>query len=291
MSTRLFTALLAVLISTTLSAPLFAADSLPSSLTLSGSADDNGGRDAFVDIDLGLPAMHNLRLSLMAGQSRSHSNGQDYDTRDYLLGLSSDPLNDISTGIEYEYWGDEGALITRTWRASLSFNEADWSFALQPQYRDIRLFTSPACQQFPRCPSRFDTSSVGLAANLGLYRGPWSANLSYSVHDYEHQVSVLATDPRMWRIFSIPSQELATGFDDYRLGLAVYYSPDWGSLGLDEQYSESAVDGTKSYMTTLSLMTHLSDDWSLRLRGGALTVPDTSGGDSLFAGASLTYSW
>lgn|GEM_PF-5221043 len=274
-----------------------AAGPLSSSLGVSLSAGDDGRRDLWLDADLALPG--DARLTLGTGRSQTDDGDTAYDTRSWLVGLSSDPLADISHGAEYAYWGNEDTLTSRTFRLLLVINRPAWSLGLRPQYRDLGLVTSQRCRLSLRCPDKVHVHSPGLALDAGYYLGEWGFTAAYAVHDYDRDVSTLAgetlqANALLRRVvtyyFATPTLDMATSFEDHRFGLGVQRYLGDALLALDASRSVSSVDGAVTRVLSASLSADLAAHWALSLSAGRLQS-DAVDLATLFAAAGLRWRW
>ena len=261
----------------------------PSYLGAELGADEDGGSNTYVDLDLALP--ENARLLLAAGESRNPGDAADITTRSYLIGFGSDPLAPFSAGVEFEHWGDEGALVSDTWRLNLDLNGEQWALNVRLQERTHTLYTDPVIP-CPACQPHYEVESTAVAVDAAYFsEGPWSFNLGYMEHDYDRDVSNFARYPRFFQaLFTPATLDLANGFQDYQASLGVSYAQAWGALNYDWLKSVSKVDGAVTYVNTASLSMPLSEQWRLRLHAGWQVDEDTD--DSLaFGGLGLTYNW
>ncbi len=276
--------------------PLPAAAGLPSSVGLSLSGNDDGRRDAWLDADLAL--RENARLSL--GLGRSEGDDAAYDTRSWLVGLSSDPLADVAHGLEYVYWGNEDTLTSRTIRLLLDINLADGFLGLRPEYRELGLVTSDTCRRVSRlCPDKVHVKSPGVTLDGGYYWGDWGLTAVYAWHDYDRDVSVLAeerllADEALRRYvtfyFATPTLDMATSFEDHRFGLGAQYFVGEMLLSVDASRSVSGVDGAITRSLFAALSGDLGRHWAFSLSAGRL-ASDAVDVVTLYAGAGLRWRW
>lgn len=261
----------------------------PSYLGVELGSDEDGGSNTYVDLDLTLPA--NARLRLSTAESRTAGKSSDITTRSYLVGVASDPLALFSAGVEFEHWGDEGDLVSDTWRLDLGLNGERWAFHVRPQRRTHTLYTDPAVP-CAVCPARIEVESRGVAVDAAYFsEGPWSANAGYAKHDYDDKLSGITTHPRLANLLFTPTTlNLANGFQDYQVSLGVSYAESWGVAAYDWVKSVSKLDGAVTYVNTASFSRSLAEQWRLRLSAGWQVAEDSN--DSLaFGGLGLTYSW
>jgi hypothetical protein len=264
----------------------------PSYLGVDMGADEDGGRNVYLDLDLTLPG--DARLLLAAGESRTSGDSTDITTRSYLIGFGSDPLAPLSAGVEFEHWGDEGDFVSDTWRLNLGLNGERWSLNVRLQERTHTLYTDPdpTCLLCPPVRSHYEIDSSGAGIDAAYYSdGPWSFNASYMEHDYDRDVSNFSRHPRFFSLFFAPTTlDLANGFQDHQYSFGVSYARAWGALSVDWLESVSAVDDAVTHVHTLSFSKPFAERWRLRLHAGRQVDEDT--GDSLvFGGLGLTYSW
>ncbi len=269
-------------------APLAASDELPSQLSVEGSAGDDGRRDLYLDLDL---AIGGPRLLFSAAQAHIDNEFSNYTTQSFLVGMVNDPLRVLNYGVELEQWGRAGHITSTTVRGLLAWNGLDWRLAVHPQWREIMLSTSDLCRRFPRCPDHWRIESPGIRLDASYYWQSWGVSLGYAVHDYDRDLTPLASNPWAIRLFSPLALELVMGFEDYGIGAGLRYASSRVLLSVDEYRSVSAVDGLASWLTSVRLSIDLDRQWRLRLNGGLLRLPEISGGNTLYAGLGAAYSW
>ncbi len=270
------------------SASLLASDELPSLLSVEWSAGDDGRRDRYLDIDL---AIGGPRLLFSVAQMRIDNEFSDYSTQSFLIGMVNDPLQVLNYGAELEQWGREGHITSITLRGFFAYNSLDWTLVVRPQWRNIVLSASDRCRRFPACPDEWQIESYGLRTDASYYWRTWGLALGLSVHDYDRDLTPLATNPRAIRLFSPLALELAMGFEDYGISVGLRYAFPRALLSVDEYRSVSAVDGLASWLTNVRLSIDLERQWRLRLNGGLLRMPDIDDGSTLYAGVGAVYSW
>ena len=270
------------------STPLLALDELPSQLSLELSHGDDGRSDLFLDLDLSISGP---RLLLSTAQSRFDSEFVDYTTRSYLIGLYNNPLQTVNFGAELEQWGVTGDISSTTLRGYVAYNSLDWTLALRPQRRDIVLSTSDLCRLFPRCPDEWQIESYGIRVDGNYYWRAWGFTLGLSAHNYDRDLTPLATSSLVIRLFSPLALELAMGFEDYGVTAGLRYAFRHGLLSVDEYHSVSAIDGVASWLTNVRASIELNRQWYLRLNGGLLRMPELGNDNTLYAGLGLVYSW
>lgn len=271
----------------------------PSSvLTLELGTDSADSREAYLDLDLGFE--NGLRLRGMAGASRQESGTETYDTRSRLAGISSDYSAAFVAGFDYEYWGDEQLLETRTRRIKFGANTADWYFQLSYEIRTTRFYTNGRITLFngreiPLPDSaEIDSTGTGLSiSNYSFY--PWAISLSYIEYSYDsfangRTVSDLADSQIAARIFSLSTLGMAIGLEAWRRSGDLSYNFEWGAAGVNGSQSESAVDRSLASNGAVYVMLDMGKQWSLTLTAGQFGA-DNSSETVTYGRGAIAYRW
>ncbi|MCF6324847.1 MAG: hypothetical protein L3J89_11090 [Gammaproteobacteria bacterium] len=265
------------------------ADGLPSTLSFEAGGDALGGRDYYFDLDYAF--VNDSRL--LASIARNHSTRQNnpITIRSVLLGFRTDPLERLSAGIELETWGKKDALETDTLRAVMDVNLQHWQFSLRPQWRTLTFSTDCVRTRRRRCQSDAEVNSTGTAFDVSYYTdGPWSFSLGFARHQYDKNITTLASEPRWQFLFSAATLDLSTGLEDRRRSAAASWFGGNALWRFSWLKSVSRVTSEAGFVQTLRFSTSLGEQWHLRLRVGSQTLE--KGRDSVwFAGTGLAYSW
>ncbi|MES9970620.1 MAG: hypothetical protein ABW092_11350 [Candidatus Thiodiazotropha sp.] len=259
---------------------------LHSSLAITLGVDDADGWSRQLDLSLAAPL--DTRFDLSMGESRVESDEAQLETDFHGLSFTTNPLAEMSLSLGYEDWGDDDALTIETLWFGLNFNLGNFSLALMPQQRDIRL---QVLQWFQRQVPYVDLQSRDIGLSLTYYAADdWVFNAAYFSYDYSKDVSQLGDDYRVIFIFPLNALDLASGLDEYRYSLAVGRLMDEINIDLDWTRSRSAVDNNTASVISLSADLPLNDQISLNLIGGIQEV-DYSDDQILFANLGLTLFW
>ncbi len=261
-------------------------DVLPDLIALDVSGDTRSGRDAYLDLDLGLGG--GARFMATLGNSRFDSDERAVITRTRIIGIRSDPLRTVGVGLEFEDWGEEGSLIIRSWRALLDVNTEHWFAAVRPQRREYTLHIQAQCR---RCPATETVRSSSVTLELGYYSdGPWAVNLGYTRHDYDFDVRRAASALQREFFFSAATRDLAGGFEDTRRSVSVSYATERNLWSVTQVKSISKIDGAETQFTTLRGSFRLDAHWRMNARLGRQRLAGSDQGVA-FAGAGVAYSW
>ena len=262
--------------------PLAAAPSLSLDLDL----DEAGGwRQA---LQAGLPAPGQGRLDLYLDRQRSEGSEGHLDTRTWRLGLSSDPLADLVAGVEYEEWGQAGALGSETLRGVLGLYRGAWYLGLEPQARFLRLYLADwAAARVNRAYWRLEGRDLTL--RLGYTGGgPFSLAAAWSRSTYSEDLHLLVDRLLVSLALTPETLDLAAGLDAWRSRLEGRYRRGPWSLGLALERARSAVDDALADAMTLHLGRRLGRRWTLRLRLGLQDLGYT-GSRAWFAGGGVDW--
>jgi hypothetical protein len=258
---------------------LFPAAALPSVATVEVGGDSEDTRQFVFDIDYGLVSGNRLLFSY--GRSYYQYNSVEYDEIAYLVGLSTDPLDEFVYSMNYQYWDRDQRLSSDGVQGSLQWQPQDWSLALLPELRYISLRRRGE-------DIRLGIRNPGLgvsAAYLGFDK--LSINFSHFKSQYSNEsVDALRSYPYQIRILSA---RIAQEFDESRTTMGGDWRFFWGTMGIEWQRSASVFDQNTYYTTTLSSSIELSEDWSTQLRLGRAVGPDDYTVE--FASAGLSYQW
>lgn len=259
---------------------------LPSSIRVDAGLDSEGGQSYFFDVDYGLKSGY--RVFAGVGATRQENEDVVLETRNYLLGFASDPLDPFNLALEYDYWGKENDLIVQGVRGTMELNYRGWVITARPRLRAIRVyFTGPIAKVRPN----LDINSTGYDVRLG-YQGfeTWQLGVSYGRNAYSWDVTRLDEDPRLGLILSPVALDLAYTFEKSRAGGDLTYFFSKSSIGLTAYRSVSAVDRADTDVGILSLTYDLGRHWTVYLNGGAQTdsVSERTIG---FGSTGLGYRW
>jgi len=263
------------------------ADGLPSMLAFESGGDSLGSRDYYLDLDYAFA--NDSRLLASVTRNRSDSQNNPITTRSILLGFRTDPLEPLSVGVDLETWGKKGVLETDTLRMVMDVSLQHWQFSLRPQWHTLTF--SRSCVRINQRRCQFDTevksTGMGMALDVSYYtNGPWSFSLGFARHQYDRKEKALGR--RGPFVFSAATLELASGLEDRRRSVTVFYFGDDALWSFSRLKSIST--GEANFIHTLRFSTDLSEQWRLRLRVGNQILE--KGGDRVgFAGAGLAYRW
>ncbi len=257
--------------------------SLPSSLQVAAGADDDGGRDYSLDLDLGLAGGQRLRFG--AGQSRSGEGDDELLPQYVRLGAGSDPLDEVSVAVSLEDWGQEGEITTRTLRAEVGIGAGDWRLTLAPQMRAIRIFFATATQRFGE---RVEINSESLELRARVFVGD-ALSLSASLFDTDYSADPSALADAPVALISSVTFDLAAGLEQRGGSLGASLARPWGALSLDGVQTLSAVDDSVTRTLQLGAAYAASAGRTLHVAAGAQD-PET---DPVvyFARFALGFSW
>ena len=256
-----------------------------SSLGVNVGIDDADGWSRQFDISLAGPLYSQFDFSY--GESYVESDQAQLETDYYSLGLTTDPLAEVSISVGFEDWGDEEALTIETLWLGFTMNLGDFSVTLMPQQRDIRLQLSERSQ---RSANHVDVEGRDIGLILSYYADDWVFSGAYFNYDYSKNISRLDEDYRAIYAFSLDTLDLASGLDDYRYSIGIGKLLGEISVDLDWSRSRSAVDGNYASLTSLSFDIPLNDQLSLNLMGGVQDV-DYAEDKILFSNLGLTLFW
>jgi len=265
-------------------------DVLPDLIALDVSGDARGGRDAYLDLDVGM--VGGARFMATLGSSRFDSTKSDNTkrvvvTRTRIIGIRSNPLNTVGAGLEFENWGEEGSLIVRSWRVLLDVNTEHWFAAVRRQRREYTLYFRSGCRL---CPATVTGRSASMTLELGYYSdGPWAVNLGYTRHDYDFNVRRVTSELQR-ESFSAATRDLASGFEDTRRSITVSYATEQSLWSVTQIKSISKVDGAETQFITLRASFSLDAHWRLNARLGRQRLAGSNQGVT-FIGSGVAYSW
>lgn len=254
-------------------------------VTVEAGADSAGSHDASADLDLATAAGNRLRF--FAGTSRLEAEHDRIGVHTLRVGLASNPLNPIAFEGEYEWWGNRDDIEIGAWRLGVTWSGTQWSTRLLAEVRDIRLFTRAVLAPFiPHVD--FDSDAWALALTYHA-SAAWDVTVRRREIDYSVPVSKLSTSRLAPYVFTATAFGLGSGLLASRTGLETVHYLDFGSLGFEWERTDSAVDGTHSYLLAVNSSLLLDDDWSLLVRVGQFDA--AGGGDTVFGSLGLSYAW
>ena len=266
------------------------AEPLPSLLTVEGGGDSEGSSDSYLSLDYGLPAGARLLVSLAGNRNDSQYNA--ITTHTTRVGVSSNPLDKLSAGVELEHWGQEDVLVTDTLRIVMESSLDNWLFSLRPEWATLTLTTDCIALIIANCKPEEKVHSSGVAIDINYFTdGPWGFSIGYASHSYDRHIEALDKYPVFQLVFSAATLDLAAGVEDSRSRVGVSYATTHSLWGLSHLRSVAKVGGSESLVTTLRFSTDITKQWRLRLRAGNQHYADNSADRVGFAGAGLSYSW
>lgn len=260
---------------------------LPSVLQLAGGIDSDGGRDARIDLDIGLTGGERLLLAL--GQRQSDDDGAALEPRTLEIGLASDPLDRTSLTLSWEEWGQDDAVTTRTLRGRIAWSLGDWRLSLAPSMRTIRIFFAAPVSRLD-LGDDIEIGSQGLALGAGVYLGSrlYLAG-DYFSNEYTSDPPPSALQNAPAAIISDATLSLASGLEKRGGGMVLRLAQAWGIVGLRWAQSVSAVDEALTRSLSASIEIELTPTLTGILGVGQQT---TDGEDDLdFVDTALLLSW
>ena len=265
-----------------------------SSITLEMGRDSADTNDAYLDADLGFT--NGLHLRGMVGGSRQESATETYTSRSRLLGISSDYSAPVVAGFDYEYWGEDDSMSTRTKRFKLGINTDNWYVQLIYEDRNTELTTNGSTVvrrgKLVKLPDNVDVASTGKGINISYYGFyPWSVSVAYIKYDYEKDVTALEKYP-LWAqsVFAASTLGMATGLESWRRSADLSYNFDWGAIGVSGSQSESVVDQSIASSGAVYVSWDISKLWTMTVTAGQSGVDNTAEKTN-YARAALTHRW
>lgn len=273
------------------SASASAAPLLPSQGSTTFQFDDDSAGYA-VDLDVNLDATgkrFRMVLSQSADTSESADDSeQNLDSKSYSFGLSSNPANPVEFSANYEDWGQDDTFSIGTLSGTVRFNSTDWSFGLTPYLRNIDITrTNPSGRA-----NNVSFDSQGLSVDLGFYGFErFFIHGRYINYNYSEDVSKLdvSSRPSLFLFFTPAALSFSQGLEDSALSVAVDYSFNPVTVGIELSQSRSAVDDSLSNATSFSLTWPLSHKWGATTGGGWLNQENQD--EIRFFSGSLHYRW
>jgi len=263
---------------------------LPASITLELGTDAVGSRDTHLFLDYGLSSGNRLKFSL---GSTSFDEDVD-DSEAYSFGFTSNPLDELSYGIIYDYMKREESLLffnvftfqERIIRlrmtqdsvlAFVTWHKDDWSFSFKPQLSNIIIEPRDVVVNRDRNIRGIRQLGYTLSASYYIFDNI-SLYVSHTEYSYSNNIELL-------KAIALRSGR----FDETRSSVVIdYFNPFW-SVGLEWQRTE-AIDKIDEYDVVLvNLFLNLSEQWSVQSRVGS-----PSGGSintEGFGSLALIYSW
>lgn len=244
----------------------------PSTLRFELGTDSEAGGGQRVDADLAMGRSARLRFGAVGG---ADGDGAARDTHQWLLGLSSDPLERFEVGINSEEWGRTDEYIIRSNSLYLQVNGRNWSLAIEPGERQVEAIDGAF-------RAEFDGGSLGLRADWqpdGMPRIDFAA----VAYDYDRDPTTLdaALQPRLREFLSPRAIALPRRLEDWHARFALTWDSSQLPLGLEYQSSRSAVDDSQASSIGLSVRLLLGKLTTMRLGFGQQVIEDSE---------SLTYS-
>lgn len=264
---------------------------LPSFGSTTFGFDDYSNRYT-IDLNLNMDETGN-RFSFMLSQSTDISetadqSNQNLDSKSYSLGFGSTPGAPVEFSANYEDWGKSNTFSVDSLSGTVRFNTSDWSFGITPylRYMDIEGRNRGGQEK------NINVDSQGLLLDLsfsGFTR--FFIYGRYINYRYSEDVSKLDTSRRsgLLSFFTPATLSFAQGLEDSALSLAVDYSFNPMTLGVELSQSRSAVDDSVANTTTFSLIWPISSQWDAATEGGWLSQEDTD--DIQFFSGSIHYRW
>lgn len=262
-----------------LSTPLFAESQ--SYISLQATNDNADGKDFYIGSSVDFIKSSKLKLSI------GKSDTPEADTRNYSIGISTDPLADFSLGLTYLYWEQKNEIKIHTTQLDLNKNTRDWAFGLIPQLATITIY--------PLSAPAFDTNRTGLGLSAAYYGAkPLFVSAAMYTYSYDRRVSTLNVNQNPWftmRNFSMNTLDQTAGLEDYRFSFDIGYNFSGFTLGLYHERSQSAVDDSTTTSNSIYGDFNLSDDWLLGMELGRTENSLTADETITFTSFSITYYW
>lgn len=270
---------------------VFAHEPGDSSLTFEVGADSESGQEAYLDLDT---AMKNgMHIRWMSGGNRLDDESETFETRSRMIGISSDYSAPFVIGFEFDYWGNQDTVETRTRRLKAGFNSADWYLEFNYEARVTRFYLSGVLSLIADY-AELDSSGAGL--NISLFAlDPFNISVSYTKYEFEtfargQPITALAGNRYAELYFSPATLGMATGLESWRNSLDLSYNFARGVVGISGSQSESAVDESLSSTGTVYLLVNINRSWSSTLSWGKSNT-DTSDIEVTFFRAAVTHRW
>lgn len=259
-----------------------AATANASSLSLELGANNSGGGDAYLSLDVSPEGGPHFMASVGGAQSDT------MDSTSGSLGLGSDPARPFFVTASVDYWGNNTLLETRTMALELGVQSTHWALMLTPRRQEHRLYTSGLVS---RVRPYVDIESNGVRVSLDYYGEVWHLGAAHNTNNYDRNVSALASSRALQLVFSPTTLSLASGLEDQRGEITADYAlRDEDEFGVQFTRVTSAVDTSILTAVDMHWRHDFSEVWSATLRAGVQHLDD--GSDNIrFGSAMLAYRW
>lgn len=257
-----------------------------SSVWLSYTEDEDGVKDAF--LDLYWAVNEDDTLSFSVGQSQSEFLGTAVNSNFYHVGYETLRMAPSSLKLFYEYWGESREFEIHTSALNYGYHTEHVSLGLNLEYREINLYT----RTFVSGQRKFDISSNGYGPELFVYIGnlTWFAQgMWYDYSDNAEPLFALAElyPYRALFILGRKSYDRAGTINDWEAITGLQYKFDAIMLGVRYMQSHSAIDSSISETYALMLRADVSDNWALELTAGQ--VDDEVADPIIYGGIGIGY--
>ena len=257
-----------------------------SEISFNTGGDSNAGWNARLSASISGPKAIQFTGAVAANETISEQ--ARLQTRSWSAGISSDPLQTSSIGINYEEWGKKNALTIDTLEIPITWNLPAISLMLTPQQRKIYLqLKKPTAQGKEEL--QVDSQGIGLDINWYI-NSEWSASAGYRHYNYSKNPTRLATDYRAIIAFSPDTLQLASGLDQRQLNLGMSWSQAGTLVGIDWLRATSAIDQSRISTTTLYVSRNFSHNWRIDISGGMQNVPYEDS-TLIFGNLGMAYEW
>ncbi|VAX11367.1 hypothetical protein MNBD_GAMMA25-1590 [hydrothermal vent metagenome] len=236
------------------------------SLWLEYSSGLEDSRNFYGELDLAVSTDQHLLLG--AGKSDVLTFTKRVELYSFMLGYNSAYGEPFEFGLVYDYWGNTNELWTNSLSVPLRWNTRDWSLSLQPQLMKIYLYT----RRFNQPQRRHSSDSRSLSGSVNYYGFVrWELGVTGSKYYYQADMERL-DNPLARFLFSDVTLVLSYGFPRSRLAGNIAYNFDSWRLGIKQEQTISAVDASQLDITSVNANFYLSDDFSLLIEGGYISI-------------------
>lgn len=179
--------------------------------------------------------------------------GRDVDSIFWDVGLDY-WFEPIGVRLGVSRWGDDDALDSDDWRASLYWRADRFSIAADYQYRDFT-FDLPATEFFQRRTFSFDANGVGATLRFDIGK---ALDVSLSGMDYDYGAN-LRLDPNraLTDLLSFSRLSLITTLVDYRVSATLGVKTGERRWHLNFGSWEGEADRNRTRSATVSLLNPL----------------------------------
>jgi hypothetical protein len=215
-------------------------------LGVAGQVDDESSDSLLATFNWGVTG--STWLSFSAGRSSSPADRANVDA-DTLVASVDHTFGIAGVALEVEKWGDDDALGTSDWRASVYYEPERFRIGVSYEQRDIDIpftITGPLGGRFNRTAD-LSSDNVGIDARIQPAAG-WQIYFGATEYDYDRDLAPL---PRiaLLNLLGASTLTLANSFIDHER--MVGFDKELGAKLLTVTYTtdRSAIDGSK--FTTL----------------------------------------